>query len=154
MSRIGIFLGVTILLIFATKVLAEMPGELKGTWVLHAEATETYMKTSPKWKEEDKKYLPTIMKRMSQVQYEFEGSAIIVSMRGKQQTVSVVLKKNNRKEYMFEGTIQGKAVTMTVSFVDDGIIRIRSSATDDMDYYLWKRGRLTDKSGTDDESLN
>lgn len=154
MSRVGTVLAaVTILLLSATEALAEMPQELKGSWILHAQATEDYVKTSPKWKAEDSKFLPTVIKRMSQVLYEFKDSAIIVSMRGKQQAIPVVLTERNAKRYVFEGTIRNTIVTMTVSFVDDATINIRSSTTDDMDYYLWKRGQLTNKAGADDKSL-
>jgi len=132
---------------------AAMPEELKGSWILDAEATEKYMKTSPKWRAADEKYLPTILKRMSQVLYEFKGDTISVSMRGKRQVLPVALKKSSSKKHVFEGEVQGKLLTMTVAFVDDATINIRSSSTDDMHYYLWKRGHLTDNTGHDDKSL-
>lgn len=142
-----------ILAVPVTGARAEMPEELKGSWTLDASATEENLKTSPQWTAEDAKYLPTIMKRMSQFVFEFEEDAIVSSRRGKQQILPVVLKENSGEMYVFEGTIRDERVTVTVSFVDDRTINIRSSATDDMDYYLWKRGRLTDKAGADDTSL-
>ena len=154
MGNIGkVLVVLAILAVPVTEAWAEMPKELKGSWILDASATEKHVTTSPQWTAEDAKYLPTIMKRMSQFVFEFEEDAIVSSMRGKQQSLPVVLKENSGKTYVFEGTIRDERVTVTVSFVDDRTINIRSSATADMDYFLWKRGRLTDKAGADDKSL-
>ncbi len=148
-----VLVGLAMMSISITGAWAEMPKELKGSWILHASATETHMKTSPKWKAEHAKYLPTVMKRMSKVLFEFGDNAIVASTGSKQQTLPVMLKESSRTKYVFEGRVREKSVTMTVSFVDDRTINIRSSATDDMDYYLWKRGSLTNKAAADDKSL-
>ncbi|MDJ0945892.1 MAG: hypothetical protein QNJ30_20690 [Kiloniellales bacterium] len=154
MSNIGRALVISAILAApATGAWAEMPKELKGSWVLDVAATERHVTTSPQWKAEDAKYLPIFVKQMSQFVFEFEENAIVSSMRGRRQILPVVLKENSGKTYVFEGTIRDKSVTVTVSFVDDRTINIQSSATDDMDYYLWKRGQPTDKAGADDKSL-
>lgn len=143
MSRIWIVMGALMILAFSTTAtLAEMPEELKGTWILDAQATEHYIMTSPKWKPETAKYLPTIMERMSYYVFEFDEGVIIASRRAKKETLPVALKENDKKKYVFKGEIRNQTITMTVTFVNDTTINIRSSATDDMDYYLWKRGRL------------
>lgn len=148
----SVVLGLAIMVLSATGAMAEMPVRLKGTWILDAEATAALMKTSPKWKAEDEKYLPTILKRMSLMLYEFEDHAISVSMRGKKQVLAVVLQESSAKKHVFKGTVEGETVAMTVSFVGDATIKIRSSSTDDMDYYLWKRGRLTGAADADGKS--
>ncbi|MBW2664449.1 MAG: hypothetical protein JRD93_21350 [Deltaproteobacteria bacterium] len=154
MKRIEhVLMALVIVVISATPVLAEMPKSLQGTWIIDAEATETYIKTSPKWKAEDAKYLPTIMKRMSQVVYEFDDDSITVSMRGKKQPLQVALKQSEKKSYIFEGNVGDKVFTLTVSITDEGNLNIRSSATDDMDYYLWKRGQPDNKAEVDDKKL-
>ena len=139
--------------ISTTTALAEMPKILQGTWIIDAKATETHMKTSPKWKAEDANYLPTIMKRMSQVVYEFDDDAITVSMRGKKRPLQVVLKQSEKKMYTFDGNVGDRVITLTVSITDKGNLNIRSSATDDMDYYLWKRGLPDKEAKVDDKKL-
>lgn len=154
MRHIGRALVVlAILSLPVTAAWAEMPRELKGSWILDASATEERLKTSPKWTAEDAKYLPIVLKRMSQFLFEFEEDAIVSSMRGQRQIVPVVLKESSGERYVFEGKMPDRTMTLTVSFVDDRTINIRSSETDDMDYFLWKRGHLTGEAGPDDEAL-
>jgi len=154
MGNLGrVLVSMIIVATSATVASAEMPKELKGSWILDAQATQKYVKTSPKWKAEDEKHLPMIIKRMSQMQYKFTDDAIVMSMRGREQVIPVSLKKSDAKKYVFDGKLRGQDVTMTVFFMDDATINIRSSATDDMDYYLWKRGSLASKEGPSDKSL-
>ncbi|MBF0198535.1 MAG: hypothetical protein HQL32_12535 [Planctomycetes bacterium] len=122
---------------------AEMPKELKGTWILDAKASEAYIQTSPKWKPKDAKYLPKIMKRMSQVLYTFKDDSIIAAMRGKEQAFPITSVEREGENFLCKGNIKGKEVTLTVSLRKDGVINIKSSTTDDMDYYIWKRGELS-----------
>ena len=119
-----------------------MPDALEGSWVLNAEATQAYVKSSPKWNEGDEKHLPMVLKRMSEVAYVFEGDAITISARGSAQMLPVALKSSEANEYVFEGEKGDDSVTLTVTISEEGNMNIRSSKTDDMDYYLWKRGSL------------
>ena len=150
MRGIGIVLGALMTLAFSTTAtLAEMPKDLKGSWVLAAEATEHNIMASPKISPEAMKYLPTIMKRMSQYVWEFDDNVISSSRGAKKETLTVVLKENDKKKYVFEGQLRDQIIMLTVTFVSDTTINIRSSATDDMNYYLWKRGQL-DRNTTED----
>lgn len=135
-----------ILMAWTCNVSAETPQVLKGSWILDAEATEKQIKSSPSFKAEDEKYLPAILKRMSLVSYTFTETAITVAMRGKEQIMPVVLKEHEAAVYIFEGKAGEDTVTMTVRFIDEETINIRSSATDDMDHYLWKRGQIGETS--------
>ena len=128
-----------LILLTGSTAFADMPEALKGDWVIDAPASEVHMQTSPKWKPEDAQYLPMIMNRMAQVRYAFAGDTITVSMRGKQQPLPVTLAKSEDKRWIFEGLAGEQTVTLTVSLNEAGNMNIRSSATDDMDYYLWKR---------------
>lgn len=134
-------------------VFAEMPDELKGSWVIDEAATTEFMKTSPEWKTDNAKFIPSILKRMSQVVYLFEGDTICVSMRGKTQTLPVTLKETRAEKYLFETQVRNETVTMTVSFVDADTINIRSSSSDDMLYYLWTRGTPTSDAVPSDSAL-
>lgn len=144
---------VAIVTISTTTTQAEMPEALKGSWIFDADATEAYMQTSPNWKAEDEKYLPTILKRMSQAAYEFTDDAFIVSMRGKTQALNVTLTHSEKKIYIFEGTLADQNITLTASINDGGGLNVRSSATDDMEYYLWKRGLPQSADAVSDEKL-
>jgi len=154
MQRIrNAFVVLSVVAFSTAAALADMPKELKGTWILDAEATEKYVQTSPKWKDEDAKRLPMIMKRMSQVLYELKDGAMIATMWGRSQTVAVTLNKRDGKSYVFDAKVRDQTMTMTVTFVSDATITIRSSTTDDMDYFLWKRGKLPKEAGPNDKAL-
>lgn len=143
-----------VLLMFtATLVLAEMPRELKGTWILDVEATELNMKASPEMKPEDEKYIPTILKRMSQYQWNFDEGVIESSRGSKKQALSVSLEESDKNKVVFKGRLNDQAIIMTVVFVSDKVINILSSATDDLNYYLWTRGSLDSGAQNNDGSL-
>lgn len=122
-----------------TAASAQMPQELKGSWSLNAPATEKYMKTSPKWKNVDERYLRIILNKMAQIKYVFTEDTIVVSTQGKKQSIPVVLKKSEPQKYTFEGTLLDQTFAMTVSFYDKTTINIRSSLTDETDFLLWSR---------------
>lgn len=143
-----------VLLMFtATLALAEMPGELKGTWILDVKATEHNMKDSPEMKPEDEKYIPTILKRMSQYQWKFEEGVIESSRGSKKQELSVTLQESDKNNAVFKGKLNNQTIIMTVVFVSDRVINIRSSATDDLNHYLWTRGSLDSGAQSNDGSL-
>jgi hypothetical protein len=139
-------------LITISSALAEMPAQIKGSWVIDAEGSEAFMKTSPKWDAAGAKFLPTILKRMAQVTYAFEGDNFVVAMRGKEHKLPVTLVKSEGNTHIFEAKRGEKVMTITVTLNDKDQLNVRSSGSDDMDYYLWKRGEMA-KAGASDEKL-
>lgn len=153
MYKIGkLWVQFVLFMFVTTQALAEMPKELKGFWILETKATERNILTSQKMKQEDAKYLPIILKRMSQYVWEFNDGVITTSRGKKNKTLIVALKENNKKKFVFEGQMDNQTITMTVTFVNDALINIRSSATDDMNYYLWTRGKLDNGMVKDSDS--
>jgi len=153
MYKIGtLWIQFVFLMFVTTQALAEMPKELKGFWILEAQATERNILASPKLTPKDAKYLPTVLKRMSQYVWEFNDGVITSSRGTKNKTLTVVLKENNKKEFVFEGQMDNQTIMMTVTFVNNALINIRSSATDDMYYYLWTRGKLDNGMAKDSDS--
>jgi len=137
-----------------TTAFAELPAELAGSWVLDSEASEKFVKTSPKWDAEGAKFLPTILKRMAMVQYTFEEGSISVSMRGKAQKIPASLVKSEGQVHTFEAKAGDKTFTITATINEKGQLNMRSSSTDDGDYYLWKRGTTAPSADVSDKALN
>jgi len=148
------FITVVIIVIYNITALAAMPKILQGTWVVDSKASEAFMKSSPTWKASDEKFLSTVMKRMSLYMYTFDGDTISVSVRNKKQTLKVVLIKGNTKKYLFDVFLDGKVINITVDIRDNGIISIQSSSSDDMKYYLWKRGIVNNDTKIRDQKLS
>ena len=126
-------------LVCAGNAVAGVPEELRGAWVIAPKETEAFMKTSPKWKPEDAKYLPKIMERMSLAVYEIGDGTLTMSIRRSKRTLPIVLKESGKKKHVFETKVGENTVVLTMTVNAQGFLNIRSSATDDMDYYLWKR---------------
>ena len=116
-----------------------MPENLKGTWKLNATATEAAMRTSPKWDADAEKYWPRILKRMSQVRYILEDGKIIAAMGEKKKEVPVTVKSQDGDVTVFDATAGDKPFTMTATLDKDGNLNLKSSATDDMDFYWWEK---------------
>lgn len=142
-----------ILTLLAGLASADMPSALRGTWILDAEATVKNLKTSPKWKAEDEKYLPSILKRMSQIEHGFTHDEVTVSFRNKKQSIQVDAVKKDENKYLLSAKAGEHEITLTVTLKSGNRINIQSSATDDMDYYLWKRGALSKDKGVSDQKI-
>ena len=141
------------LALFPTLHAAEMPAALKGSWILDAAKTEANIKASPKWKPGDEKMLPTIFKHMAQVLYSFNDEQVAASRRGKEMSIPIEKVESDADKHVISCQVQDKPMTITVTFVDKDTINIRSSMTNDMDYFLWKRGSLEGTDGPSDAAL-
>lgn len=137
-----------------TSALADLPAQIAGSWVLDADATETFIKTSPKWDAEGAKYLPTILKRMSMVEYTFKEGSITATMRGKEQKIDATLVKTEGNTHIFEVKAGEKTITITCLVNEKGQLNMRASNSDDGDYYLWKRGTTDAANDVSDHALN
>lgn len=135
---IGVVLGAVVA---SASIGAEMPEELKGTWVLNQEATQEYVKQSPKWKAGDEKTLPLMLKAMSRIRYIFSEKSVTVVIGERKQELPVTLKEHKDGKWVFTGAVEGKQFTLTVTLDKKGNLNFRSSASDDMDYYLWQKAK-------------
>lgn len=122
---------------------AEVPKELKGTWVVDLVPSIQYMQTSPKWTDQTATHLPPILQRMSQAMYEFTDDYLVVSIGGKKKKLPVSLISTQSNVTVFERTVGGQLHTLTVSMMNGSNINVKSSFNHDLDFYLWKRGRVT-----------
>lgn len=120
-------------------IAAGIPEELVGSWGLNQKLTKESMMAAPDWTPESEKVLPVVFKRMSQVLYGFTEAAVTVSVRGKAQSLPVGDVRQSENAYEVDGMAGNKVVTLTISFIDKDNINIRSSASNDMDYYIWER---------------
>ncbi|MEO1856906.1 MAG: hypothetical protein ABGY95_06020 [Rubritalea sp.] len=136
-----------------TTAFAKLPAEIAGSWVLDSEATEKFIQTSPKWDAEGAKYLPSILKRMSMVEYTFEEGTISASMRGKSQEIPATLVKSEGNVHVFEIKMGEKTFTITATINKKGQLNMRASNSDDGDYYLWTRGKRDGAKDVSDHEL-
>lgn len=135
-SFIVSFIGATL---FAHVALATIPEVLIGGWMIDAVATAENLKNSPKWDEKNAKVMPIILNRMSSVVCTFDAGTMTVSDGEKKDTLTVELQNSEARLYVLAGKSGDDEVTIRATFTEEGLLNIRSSTTDDMDYFLWKR---------------
>lgn len=140
-------------LLSSLRAAGEMPAAIEGSWVLDAEATKAKLRATPDWKAEDEKFLPTVLKRMSQVSYAFKKGEVVASRRGKQRSIPIDSVKSDDGRYLLTGKVGDQELTFTVTLVDEETLNIRLSLTNDMDHFLWQRGTLEAVNGPDDDAL-
>jgi hypothetical protein len=129
-----------LVLAFSGFARAEIPEILKGTWILNAEATEAHMKSLPQWKEQDAKYLPMVLKHMSAYEQSFTDTELVLSINGQEKMKGPLsFEQKEGDNYILSTKLNGKDVILTVNQTNDGNLIIKSSATNDMDHYLWKQ---------------
>ena len=126
---------------------------LKGTWVIDLVPSIQYMQTSPKWTDQTATHLPPILQRMSQVMCEFTDDSMVMSIRGKKKILPVSLKSTQANVIIFERAVGDQPTTLTVTLMNGTNINIRSSISNDLDFYLWKRGRVTKEVAASDVAL-
>ena len=144
--------GIAVMALSAT-ALAEVPKELKGTWVIDLVPSIQYMQTSPRWTDQTATHLPPILQRMSQVMYEFTDDSMVMSIGGKKKILPVSLKSTQANVIIFESAVGGQLHTLTVSNTNGTNVNFKSSASNDLDFYLWKRGRATKEIEASDVAL-
>lgn len=140
-----ILISITALALSAT-ALAEMPKELKGTWVLDVDATVKQMKTSPGGNDQARKRFTEIVKRMSQVMFEFTNDSLVLSIGETMRTLTVASKNNQANVSVFEGKAGEEPFTLAVSVANETNINFRSSLNNDLDSCLWKRRGVSESA--------
>lgn len=137
-----------------TAAVAELPAKIAGSWVLDAEATTKFFPTSPKWKESDARFLPEIIKSMASMKYSFSEGKMTLERKGKLHSVDATLLEQKGDTFIFElQPSPNYSFKMTCTVNEKGLLNIRSSNTDDLDYYLWKRGDLDTQEKVSDAKL-
>jgi hypothetical protein len=144
--------GIAVMALSAT-ALAEVPKELKGTWVIDLVPSIQYMQTSPRWTDQTATHLPPILQRMSQVMCEFTDDSLVLFKGEKKKTLPISLKSTQSNVTIFERHVGGQLHTLTVSITNGTNINFKSSTNTDLDFYVWKRGRVTKEVAASDVAL-
>ncbi len=116
------------------------PAPIIGTWVLDQAASEENVKDSPQWDENIEKALPIILQRMGEVQYVYTDKTLEVKTGENTLTLDYsVVSSGADKPLILEMKVRDQTFNWDISFLTDNQIVIKSSATDDLDYFVWRR---------------
>jgi hypothetical protein len=123
----------------AVSLCAEMPQKVQGVWIVDAEASSKNLRTSPKWDESSEKSLPMLMKMISKMALVFDAESMKLLMPKREMKLPMKLKSSEESQFVFDASAQGKTFQVTISLRTDGVMNMKSTGSDDMDYFLWKK---------------
>ena len=132
------FLFTTTCLI-ASSVFAETPKEIKGTWFVDKVLTEEALMNKPGITEQDKKHIPNILKHMQKSSFEFTDDQLIITMGSRTKSSKIQYQNKESDIYTFSAFMRGKEGTVKVTINSNDKLNMKSSASDNMDEYLFKR---------------
>jgi len=115
---------------------------LVGKWVVDLPATKEEMKKSPKWQQasEEEKELPKAVEEFIKQMKMVATAEALEFYRGERKNeVPYQVKSVEGNVVVAEMDARGQKVTLTFTFQSDDRMMYKSSATDDMDYYVWTR---------------
>lgn len=111
-----------------------------GEWSVDFDRTMEESKHSPKYSPEMAERMPAMIKRMMEtMRIRFTAAEVVYVIRGKEQAYPYTVVKADASGAVLQTRLNEKDFTLTVRLIDGALMNFRSSGTDDMDYYIWKR---------------
>lgn len=115
-------------------------GHFIGLWRVDFERTMEEAKKSPKYSAKDAERLPTIIKKMMEMMAIKLADGSMSYARGSRETTlpyKVKTASGNSATVAF--THGDKTFDVRFTLIDGNYMNFKSTASDDMDYYIWKR---------------
>jgi hypothetical protein len=110
-----------------------------GTWQVDFERTMEESKKSPKYVPGDAERLPVIVKTMmNALTLKITGQAVTYVQGTRELSLPYRLERDDASTVLVV-TQDGKQFTLTLSLRDGQVMNVKSSGSDDLDYYIWKR---------------
>lgn len=120
----------------------KIPQKLHGSWIIDQEASVKNAKASPKWKAEDEKKLPMMMKMLSSMSFTFTEDKLTTVMGTHKDQADVKLLSGKDSQYKIEFTSRRETKTFKAMITKDGKLNISAEENNDMNYLIWKKGVL------------
>lgn len=134
-----------------------MPPNIKGAWIVDANATKELLTKIPRPPHADKlaQWFGLASGYMALYTYEFEGNMAKVSaFRGNNvQEFERVSDQDTETTYTLKGATASIAQTLSVSMLKNGNIRIVPSGSPEISYLRWKPGQLKTESASLDDVM-
>ena len=135
----------TIALLVATLALAAMADDagmnrFVGAWSVDYERTIEEARKSPEVSEEDLEKMPAIIERMmARMSIEVSDTELIYVAGPRRSALPYTVKEVAGKTTTVVVSVTEQQAEMSFTVVDGGRMMVKSSQTDDMDFYVWKR---------------
>lgn len=128
--------------LFPLVATGQVPAELSGTWVIDAKQTEERLnKVGPPSRNAE--WLPSIILRQCVTTMTFEGEAMIIDpISPAPMAQSFRLEPQQGKKFTYTvQTADGGKDTLTITFLNEESITVKSEKVGLDEYGVWKRGK-------------
>ncbi|MDQ7826949.1 MAG: hypothetical protein RDV48_29390 [Candidatus Eremiobacteraeota bacterium] len=139
---------VIVIVLIAASVLWAAPARGQGAqnfvgiWAVDYERTMEEAKKSPKYNAKEAAAMGEMMKRlMATMKVEFTTREMIYHRGGKTNAIPYTVKSNDGSKTILSCKAPRRDFEVVVTIREGGLMNFKSSGSDDMDYYIWKRGK-------------
>ena len=124
-------------------------GEFVGHWEVDFDRTMEEVKKSPEYNPEDAEKLPKIVKRMMQrMKIRIEPDNVVYWMGKRQEAFPFTVTAASDTTVTANTEQHGKTATFVLTLVEGRYMNLKSSTSDDLDYYIWKPATEAGNAGT------
>jgi hypothetical protein len=111
-----------------------------GSWRVDFERTMEEAKKSPKYSAKDAKRLPTIIKKMMEMMaIKLADGSMSYARGSRETTIPYRVKTASGNSATVACSHGDKSFDVRFTLIDGKYMNFKSAASDDMDYYIWKR---------------
>ena len=119
-------------------------GKLAGMWEVDYDRTMAEGKKSPKYDDKMAERLPAMVKRMmGRMRITLTDKEMIYVMGAKEMALPYTVKSSDANSVTVSAKQGTKEVTVVFTLIEATYMNFKSSGSDDMDYYVWKRATKT-----------
>ncbi len=113
--------------------------KFNGLWEVDFDRTMEELKKSPKYKPEDIEKMPAMIKgMMARMKVKFSEKEFTFVQGGKEMSLPYTVQGETGASAVLAVKAGGKDQTLTVTLVDGKFLNVKSSDSNDLDYYIWK----------------
>jgi hypothetical protein len=138
----------TLLLVSVITCASAVAGEeikFAGLWSLDIDRTMEDAKKSPKYTEKDAEIMASTIKRRAEtMKLRITPSEVIYEMGKKKATLPYTIVQSSDESAVLSTRAKDKDFTLSLQLIDGKFLKLKSSDTDDMDLYVWKREASAD----------
>ena len=127
------------LMILAGHAAALDASKFVGLWEVDFDRTMEELKKSPKYKPEDIEKMPAMIKgMMARMKVKFSEKEFTFVQGGEEMSLPYTVKSETGASSVLAVKPEGKDETLTVTLIDGKFLNVKSSDSNDLDYYIWK----------------
>lgn len=140
--------------LFSLAAMGQVSRELNGTWVIDIKQTEEFVKrVDPP--PHNAEWLPAILLRQCITTMTFEGDTMTmdpISPSPMVQSFRLEPQKDRKLTYLIQ-TDDGGKDTLTISFLNEENITVKSAKVELNEYGVWKRGKRPNRQTTQQDFM-